>query len=314
MKKVIVTGAAGFIGKHVVKELLNNGIQVIALVREQWDSDFAGLPVRTVSCSMDAYSSLPSLISDRDIDTIYHFAWQGVSNADSRNEHIQLANIASTLALVDAAKTMGVHTFIGAGSLHEAEAMQEMESPGVISNLGYMYKAAKISAHFMAKAKAGAAGIRFFWPVITNTYGEGEHSGRLINTIIRKIYAGETPSLSVGKQLYDFVHISDVAKAFRLIDEKGRDGENYIIGSGNAKPLKIFLQEVGEIANKINGGTHIPLGFGDIQSNVVFLPKNAFSIDTLHRDTSFLPAISFTEGIVRTAKWMKINSMSDGAC
>ncbi len=201
-------------------------------------------------------------------------------------------------------EAMHIQTFIGAGSLHEAEAIWEMSEDKAITNLGYMYKAAKTCAHWMAKAKAGASGIRFFWPVITNAYGEGENSGRLINTVIRKIFAGESPELSEGKQYYDFVHISDVARAFYLIGEKGVDGSNYIIGSGEAKPLREYLSQVGEIANNVKGGETIPLGLGKVRSNVIFLPVSAFCIEKLVRDTGFEPELPFADGIKRTVDWI----------
>lgn len=308
MKKALVTGAAGFIGKHLVRELQSQGIDVVAVVRE--GSAPQGLSTsQIIQCDMENYHHLPDLIASRDIDTIYHFAWQGVSNQDARNEHIQLNNIQATLSLLDAAREMGIETFIGAGSLHEAEAMQEMAEDKIITNLGHMYKAAKTCAHFMAKAKAGAAGIRFFWPVITNTYGEGEHSGRLINTVIRKVLGGITPSLSFGEQLYDFVHIADVVHALYLIGQKGIDGTNYIIGSGAAKPLRDFLTQVGKIANEAKCGSPTPLGFGDIQGYVTFLPKEAFSVENLTRDTGYAPQVSFEEGVQRTVTWLKNNPL-----
>lgn len=309
MKKALVTGAAGFVGRHLVQELLAQGVEVIAVIRENSTLPPALSAAEIIHCDMDGYHRLPDLVAFRDIDALYHFAWQGVSNQDAKNEDIQLKNIKATLTLLDVAKSIGIKTFIGAGSLHEAEAIQEMAEDKIINNLGYMYKAAKTCAHFMAKAKAGAASIRFFWPVITNTYGEGEHSGRLINTVIRKVLGGATPSLSAGSQLYDFVHISDVAHALYLIGQKGVDGTNYIIGSGSAKPLRDFLTQVGAISNQAKGGMPVPLGFGDIQSNVIFLPKEAFSVDNLARDTGYMPHVSFEEGIRRTVTWLQNNPL-----
>ena len=87
-----------------------------------------------------------------------------------------------------------------------------------------------------------------------NTYGEEEKSARLVNTIIRKVLHGESPDLSAGNQYYDFVHVSDVARALILIAEKGVDGTNYTIGSGDAKPLKEFLKIVGQVANDLHDG------------------------------------------------------------
>lgn len=305
MKKAIVTGSTGFIGKFLVRELVKQGVETIAVVREKTRNleNISQLPVRIVKCNIENMITLPNLISDRDVDTVFHIAWQGVSDMDAKNQQVQLQNLQSTLDLIDAMHAMGIGTFVGAGSPHEAESLIEMAEDKVISNLGYMYKASKIAAHWMGKAKAGAYGIRFFWPMI-NTYGEEERSARLINTVIRKIFNGISPDLSSGNQYYDFVHVADVARALCFIADKGVDGRNYAIGSGEARPLKEFLTIVGEIANKLNG-SEIPLGFGKITENVVCLPENTFDVTALKRDTGFEPFISFEDGIEKTARWIR---------
>ena len=310
MRKAIVTGATGFIGKFLVRELVNQNVEVIAVVRENSKNlgCISELPVRIVSCNLNEISKLPDLISDRDVDAVFHIAWQGISDSDAKNQSIQIQNLKSTLDLVDTMSEMKIKTFVGCGSMHEAESLVEISEDKVISNLGYMYKAAKTAAHWMGKAKAGSYGIRFFWPLI-NTYGEEERSARLINTIIRKVLKGESPDLSSGTQYYDFVHVSDVAHALYLIAEKGVDGKNYVIGSGDAKPLKEFLIEVGKVANRMrDDNTEIPLGFGKINANVVCLPKETFDVRSLTEDTGFETTVSFEEGIERTAKWIKENS------
>ena len=307
MKKAIVTGATGFIGKWLTRELVSQGIEVYALVRKNSNNlkNISDLPVRLVECDIHELRQLPSKIKDRNIDVVFHIAWQGVAGKNAGNQSIQMENLQGTLDLIDAMKEMNIKTFVGAGSLHEAESIIEMSEDKVVSNLGYMYKATKMAAHWMGTAKAGAYGIRFFWPLI-NTYGEEENSPRLINTMIRKIFKGETPELSAGEQYYDFVHVCDVAKALCFIAEKGVDGTNYVIGSGNAKPLKDYLTIVGQIANNMrNDAKEIPLKFGAITSNVVKLPKDTFDVEKIKRDTGFCPSISFEDGIVRTAKWIK---------
>lgn len=308
MQKVIVTGATGFVGHWLIKELLSHGIEIIAVVRENTPNinKIKDKNVKIVPCNLDKIKKLPTLIADRDIDTVFHLGWQGVSDEDIKNEDVQISNIKATLDLIHIMPEMGCNTFVGAGSLHEIESYYDMQEDKVITNLGYMYKAAKISAHWMGKALAGSMGIRFFWPIISNTYGIGENSGRLINTIIRKIFRGECPALSAGEQNYDFVYISDVAKAFYLIGEKGVDGTNYFIGSGQVKPLKKYLEIVGEIANQENHSS-VELGFGQIKSNVVYLPEEIFSIESLCRDTGYTANVAFEEGILQTARWIKEN-------
>lgn len=305
MKKAIVTGANGFIGRFMVRELVKRNVEVIAVVREnsQIAESIKALPVRFVACELAHVANLPELILDRDIDAIFHMAWQGVSNEDAKSSKIQLDNVQATLELIDAAHSMLISTFVGAGSIHESEALEELKAEKPVTNPRYMYKSAKLAAHMMGKARAGGYGMRFFWPLI-NTYGEEEISSRLINTVIRNIYQGKSPALSAGEQIYDFVHVSDVACAMYLIAEVGVDGSNYVIGSGEARPLKDYLSVVGEIANELCGGPKIPLGLGERKADVICLPKEVFDISRLTADTGFKPQVAFREGIERTARWI----------
>lgn len=308
MRKVIVTGATGFIGKFLVRELVKQNIETIALVRVGTKrlETIASLPVKIIECNITDYKRIPELVKERNIDVVFHIAWQGISDIDAGDQKIQMQNLQSTLDLIDAMYEMNIGTFVGCGSMHEQEALIEIAENKVISNKGYMYKAAKTAAHWMGKAKCGNYGIKFFWPLI-NTYGEEEMSNRLINTVIRKIFAGESPCLSSGTQYYDFVHVSDVARALILIADRGIDGSNYTIGSGNVKPLKEFLTTVGNISNRLNGDTNIPLNFGEIRNNVISLPKDIFDMENLKLDTGFVPLISFEDGIERTARWIYKN-------
>lgn len=306
MRKAIVTGATGFIGKFLIRELLKQDVVVYAVVRKNSRNmqTLKELPVKIIECDLCEFYQLPSLIKEREIDVVFHTAWQGVSDADAKNQGIQIENLKATLDLIDAMNTMNIKTFVGCGSMHEAEALVEMRDNKVISNLGYMYKATKTAAHWMGKAKAGNYGIKFFWPLI-NTYGEEEKSTRLVNTIIRNILDGESPSVSAGTQYYDFVHVRDVAHALYLIAEKGIDGTNYVIGSGAAKPLKEFLIVIEKVVNELrNDGEIVSLGFGKVTNNVVYLPKETFDVSSLKKHTGFQVTISFEEGIKRTAEWI----------
>ncbi len=304
MKNVLVTGASGFVGSWLVKELIDNEMCVTAVVRTSSNvKELETLGVDLLYCDIEDYNALPEKLKGKKIDTVYHLAWQGVSDDYVKDYEIQMANIDATMEIIKNTKKIGAKTFIGAGSLHEIESAYEIASDRVISNMGYMYKTAKLAAHWMGKALAGSLGVNFFWPVISNTYGVGEKSKRLINSIIRCIIANESPKLSQGNQNYDFVYVSDVARAFRLIGEHGVNGTEYFIGSGKVKPLRQYLDVVARITNEINN-SNIELGYGMINSNVVDLPEEVFKIDSLVRDTAFEPKISFEDGITQTVNWI----------
>lgn len=98
MKKAIVTGATGFIGKFLVRELVKQNVEVIAVVRRGTKNlnTINALPVKIVECNIADYHMLPDMIADRDIDVVFHIAWQGVSDLDARNEAIQMQNLQSS--------------------------------------------------------------------------------------------------------------------------------------------------------------------------------------------------------------------------
>ena len=140
------------------------------------------------------------------------------------------------------------------------------------------------------------------WPMITNAYGVGELSPRFVNTTLRKIINGETLQFTAATQNYDFVYVTDVAKAFYLIAKNGKPFYEYMIGSGNARPLKEFILEMQQaLAPDV-----LPL-FGGIPFTGTNMPLETFSIADTTRDTGFIPEISFADGTRMTMEWLKEN-------
>ncbi len=301
MKKAIVTGASGFIGSYLVKELVENNYEVLAIVRENTSNmnrlkDFSNIEI--VNCNLDNLNIINET-TNKTYDYFFHFAWDGVSGDMQTDYDLQVSNISNTLLALDVAKKLGCKRFIAAGSIQEIECTKEMAEEKEVSNQGNAYKISKMTAHYYSKLKASKVGIDFLWPLLTNTYGPGEVSSRLINTIIRKLIDGKEPALTKADQLYDFIYITDAARAYRYIAERGISYKNYIIGSGRAIPLKEYLLELKEIVNP-----NINLGFGKYEYNGIYLSKDDLSTVQLSKDTEFKTEISFTDGIQRTMKWI----------
>lgn len=298
MRKVIITGANGFIGSNVVKELLKHNITVIALDRDGCNNNIPD-GVRFIPLDLDHISDLEDLILDRDIDTFYHFAWAGSAGKDRADVNLQLMNAAWTIECVKLAKNIGCKRFVGAGSIMEQETISATFTQESQPGTGYIYGGGKLIAHCMSKSIAADLGIEHVWAIITNAYGEGEKSPRFVNTTIRKIINGEPLMFTAATQNYDFVHVLDVAKAFYLIGEKGIPFKEYVIGSSNARPLKEFILELKESL-----APDRELVFGDIPFTGVDLPRSKFDCTTTEKDTGFKATISFGEGVKRTMDWI----------
>lgn len=301
MKRVIVSGANGFVGSALVRELIDNGVEVVALDRAGCNEN---LPkdekVRFVEHELDRSLELPEIIGDRGFDAFYHFAWVGSAGPARADATLQLNNAVRTIDCLRAAKELGCRRFVCAGSIMEQETIAATFAQENRPGLGYIYGSGKLAAHTMCMSVAADIGIDLIWTEITNAYGTGELSPRFVNTTLRKIMNNEPLQFTAATQNYDFVYITDVARAFRLIGEKGRAFCHYLIGSSNAAPLKNFILQIRETL-----APDREFLFGDIPFTGIDLPLEKFDCSRTEADTGFRAEISFGEGVRRTLAWLK---------
>ena len=308
MKKVIVTGANGFIGSALCKELLENGIEVIAVVRNE-ASKIECLTknnnFRILYCDLMNYDRLLEHVTERDIDVFYHFAWSG-SSGDKRGDYeIQIANIQSACNAMEVGSKLNCKRFVFDSSImnFEVEALMKTELVPPISTL---YSSAKLASDYMLKALSGFYGIEYISALISNVYGPGENSSRLISSSLKKMLKGHTCEFTHGNQMYDFIYIQDAVRCLKLIGEKGKSNKMYYVGSTNPRPLKEFLLEM-----KDEVDANLEIGLGKIPYSGISLTYNEFDIHEVENDIGFKSTISFKEGIKLTIDWMRREKIAD---
>lgn len=300
LKSVIITGADGFVGSYTTEYFLDQGIEVLALGRK---AD----PVRLKhhdkmvyrQCDITDRSNIIKAAAGKKYDAFIHFAWDGA--ADKRKDYnVQMKNAIDTVECLKAAKETGCDRFVGAGSIMEYEVEAAIHTDGTRPGMAYIYGIGKHTAHCLCKPVAAELGIDFVWPMITNAYGPGEFTDRFVNSTLKKIIRKEDLQFTAATQNYDFVYVKDVAKAFYLITTKGRPFSEYMIGSGNARPLKEFIIEMKE-----NLAKDAALCFGDIPFTGTDMPLEVFSIKRLKEDCGFIPETDFATGTAITMEWLK---------
>lgn len=298
--KAIVTGANGFIGKKLVEELTNRNYEIIAL-DIRFDEILSNNPLVTcINVMHKEISDLAGLIPETIYDCFYHLAWAGTSGPSRADYNMQLNNVKMACQYVELCKKINCKRFLYASSINEMETYEYLQSDNIEPGGGYIYGTGKLAAHLMGETVAKANGIDFIPVIITNIYGVGEVSARMIYTSLVKLLNNEHCSFTEGYQMYDFIYITDAINSIVEVSEKGKPFNSYYIGSGEPKPLREFLLAMRDI---VSPGTE--LGFGDIPFKGVDISYNQFDLKKVEKDTGYTNKVSFEQGIEMTFNWIK---------
>ena len=301
MEKVVITGADGFVGSYTVKYFLEHGKGVLALDIGAEPRRLHPMPgLEYMQCDISDIKELLKKVEKGKYDTFIHFAWVGSAGPERMDYSLQMKNALNTVEVLKSAKELGCSRFLCSGSIMEYEVEAAIHSQGSRPGMGYIYGMGKHIAHCICKSVAANIGIDLLWPMITNAYGVGELSPRFVNTTLRKIINGEPLQFTSATQNYDFIYVTDVAKAIYLVAEKGVPFCEYMIGSGNARPLKEFILEMVAAC-----GAESEPQFGDIPFTGTNMPLSIFGIDAIRKDCGFEVEVSFAEGTKRTMTWLK---------
>jgi nucleoside-diphosphate-sugar epimerase len=298
MKNVIVAGANGFIGRNLVRALLEKGYRVTAL-----DTRF-GDELRSMAdclCTSDqTMEQLAEALAGKSYQCFFGLAWAGTSGPLRADYNTQLENVRLTCDYIKLASAIGCPRFVYASSINEMETYEYLQSDGCEPAGGYIYGTGKLAAHLMGITVARLNQVEFLPVLITNIYGAGEKSARLIYTSIKKLLQGERCSFTEGHQTYDFIYITDAINAVVAVAEKGTAFHRYYIGSGDPKPLRDYLTAMRDIV-----APDAELGFGDIPFKGVSIDYSQFELHKVEADTGYVNKIDFGEGIALTAAYIR---------
>jgi len=294
MKKVIITGATGFIGSWFLKELLKNDINVTAILRHSPKNDNITFPKNTsvVYCELNNFLELKEKIIDRDFDVFYHLAWEGTTGKERSDYSIQLSNIKFACDAAVTAKELGCKKFVSVGTITEKIAENTLNINSKAENL--IYGITKHSAHCILEILCRKLGIDFVWAQLSNIYGEGNLTGNLVSYTLGELSKGNRPTYSKAEQPYDFLYIGDAVHALYLIGENKNSVATYYVGSGSPRKLKDYLLSIRDIY-----GQSAEIGIGERPDDGLTYFKSWFDISSLVKDTGFLPLNSFEQNINR---------------
>jgi dTDP-6-deoxy-L-talose 4-dehydrogenase (NAD+) len=264
----MLTGAAGFVGRQVLRALGERGCRVRPVVRERQQKWLAhDAAIETIVASPDIFveSAAWWARTCRGVDTVIHAAWYAEPDKYLQSPKNQDC-LSGTLQLAEGAAQAKVRRFVGIGTCFEYDLGAGRLSISTPLSPSTAYARAKVDAFNALSASLPRQGVAFAWCRLFYLYGEGEDTRRLVSYVRARLRAGEPAELSSGIQIRDFL---DVREAARMIVDVAFGGEEGPVNICSGMPVTV--REVAErIADEF--GRRDLLRFGARADNPVDPP------------------------------------------
>jgi nucleoside-diphosphate-sugar epimerase len=233
---LIVTGASGFIGRHVLEALSGAPFDVVAVARRRRTDiapavEWAALDLLQEGAADDLFARVKP-------HALLHLAW-GAGSATYRTDEINQRWAEASRALAHGFYAHGGRRAVFAGTSAEYQNAEARS----------LYAECKIEAVESMRSLAHASGGSFAWGRIFLPYGPHDAPHRLVPSVIGALLAGRTAHCSPGDQIRDFIHVRDVADALVDLMRGEREGP-HDVGTGIGSTVRHVAESIGGLTGR----------------------------------------------------------------
>lgn len=305
IKKIFVTGATGFIGKHLVHRLIAEGYSVGALVRPASTSLKTGRDdgVSYFYGDIRNYEEIKTAFSAFEPDAVIHLVtyYAIMHRADEIGVMVD-TNGKGTINLLEAAKESGVvQLFINTSSTQVYEQKKQRLKEEDTIKPQSLYAVTKLYAEEACSYYADA----FHLPCVTlrlfPPYGPGDQERRLIPYVIGSILKNTPPNLTTGKQEWDFVYVDDIVSAYLAVLKSFPFKENHSIfniGTGQAISVHSVVEKIRDCLS-----SDMDLHWGSVAHRTNEVWYNSADIAKAQTVLHWTPETGIDAGIKKTVAW-----------
>jgi nucleoside-diphosphate-sugar epimerase len=296
----LVTGATGFIGRHLVDRLLALGASVSVLVRPGRDlpASWRGR-VAVIECSDLTLTGLRRAVAGHSFASVFHLAAYGVPPTARDPDLTMRVNVELPGALVRLCRERGAN-LVMTGTFSEyappaGRARLTEQSP---LQSGKIYGSSKAAGGLLATALAAELGVRFRLLRLFKVYGAGEAPHRLLPSLIASLRQGRRVALSAGTQVLDFVYVKDAVDACVRADADMAAptrpaSATWNVCTGKGHSVRAFASTVAQVL----GAPNELLGFGEIPMRPDDEPWLVGSPERMHAETGWRTGYDLDTGI-----------------
>ena len=329
MRKVLVTGGAGFIGSNFVRHLLTNeqDVYIVNLDALTYAGSLANLhnlpaPDRYhfVHGSINNSNLIDNLLREHEIDTIVHFAAEThVDRSIHGPAEFVETNVMGTFALLESARAIWLDEMNCSKdevrfhhiSTDEVFGSLEPDDPPFSETTAYApnspYAASKAASDHLVRAYGHTYGLPFSITNCSNNYGPYQFPEKLIPLMISNAVKGLLlPIYGDGMQIRDWLYVEDHCQAIRDVITKGQPGETYIVGGSTQPTNLVVVKTLCEILDEcLPQSKYTP--HESLIEYVVDRPghdrRYAMDISKINRDLDWSPQESLSDGFLKTVEW-----------
>jgi nucleoside-diphosphate-sugar epimerase len=298
MKKVLLTGARGFIGRHCLDVLLARGFAVHAVSSKGFVNEYRQ-GVEWHHADLHNAEHILRLLSGLRPEYLLHLAWD-ISPGAYWHSLENLRWVKSSLGLLQAFIDAGGQRVTMAGSCAEYDWNYGYCTEGLTPlNPATFYGTCKNSLQMMVTAAAREKKINAAWGRMFYVYGPGDHEGRLVQSVVESLLKEEEALCTHGEQVRDYLYNKDAAEALvALLDSSVTGPVN--IASGRPVILKELIKQAAELIGRPD---LVRLGaLEEALNDPHLLLANT---ERLNKEVGWQPQYSHGNGLQETIDWYK---------
>ena len=297
MKRVLITGASGFIGSHCISPLLDLGYEVHAVSQKTKCDEIAGVQYHNANLLDD--SELTMLFDKVKPGYLLHTAWI-VEPGEALTSDKNSLWVEKTLAMVRHFKRNGGRRMVATGTCYEYDVnygtCSEDSTP--LAPVTY-YGISKNALRSILQIDAEKSGYSFAWARLFYLYGPRENPKRLVPSVITSLLGSGTANCSHGMQLRDYIYVQDAADGLVTLLDSDLSGA-YNISAGKAVTLQDIVRN---IAGQLQGEDRVNFGAQAARSEEV--PLIVGDNEKFKSKTGWTPKTDLDSGVSQTIDWWR---------